>query len=258
MRQKGYFILALIFALLAAGAVFLYLQQLEQQVKQDVQYQAIPVVGEHIPAHTKITADMLTTKEVPLSQVRTDALQNGDDISGATAKVPLYPGEPLIREKLVFEGQTHGGPAYLIAPGKRAVAIAVNEVIAVGNLITPGDQVDVVAVLEHKCTEGNIVYSTIFVQDLRVLAVGQILTVGEKVPPGATVTLEVTPDEAQKLVLAAERGSIRLLLRAAGDEDRSYPKPFTMDDYLGDYVKKTTSVPATVPENVDTLSAEND
>ncbi len=241
MRQRGYFFLALIFALLAAGAVFLYLQQLEHQVKQDVEYKTIPVAREHIPAHTKITPEMLTNKEVPLSQVRADALQNGADISGATSKVPFYPGEPMIEEKLVFAGQTHGGPAYLIAPGKRAVAIAVNEVIAVGNLLMPGDQVDVIAVLEQKQAEGNISFSTIFVQDIRVLAVGQMLTEGQKAPPGATVTLEVSPDEAQKLVLAAEKGSIRLLLRPVIDGDVFYPAPTTICDFIE---RTTAPVPA--------------
>ncbi|MEW5920467.1 MAG: Flp pilus assembly protein CpaB [Bacillota bacterium] len=233
MRQKGYFIMALLFALLAAGAVYLYLQQLEQQVKQDIGYAIVPVVKEHIPAHTKITAEMLINKEVPLSQVRSDALQRKDDVSGAMARVPFYPGEPLIREKLVFPGETHGGLAYFITPGKRAMAVAVNEVIAVGNMLLPGDQVDVVAVLEQKGTDANLAYATIFVQDLRVLAVGQSMTAGgQKVQPALTVTLEVSPEEAQKLVLAAERGSIRLLLRGAGDEGRPHQAPFTMNDYV--------------------------
>lgn len=233
MRQKGYFFLALLFAMLAAGAVFLYLQQLEQQVKQDVQYLTIPVVGEHIPPHTKITPEMIKTREVPLSQVRSDAFQNGEDITGATARVPLYPGEPLIREKLVFPGDTHAGLSYLVEPGKRAVAIAVNEVIAVGNMLLPGDQVDVLAVLEYKGAEGNFSYATVCVQDLRVLAVGQALSAaGGKVPPGTTVTLEVSPEEGQQLVLAAERGSVRLLLRGTGDDHRTNLQPFTMENYL--------------------------
>lgn len=237
MRQKGYFILALLFALLAAGAVFLYLQQMEQQVKQDLEYATVPVVKEHIPAHTKITSEMLINKDVPVSQVRSDALQRREDISGAMARVPFYPGEPLIREKLVFPGETHAGITYLITPGKRAMAIAVNEVIAVGHLLEPGHQVDVVAVLEAKNEEDNesIPYATIFVQDLRVLAVGQNLTlVAQKGQPALTVTLEVSPDEAQKLVLAAERGSIRLLLRGAGDEASSQQPPFKLNDFAGD------------------------
>lgn len=249
MRQKGYFLLALIFALLAAGAVFLYLQQLEMQVKEDVQYQTIPVAGEHIPAHTQLTPEMVTSVEVPVSQVRSDVLLNGTEINGATARVPLYPGEPLIKEKLVFTGETHGGLSYLIEPGKRAVSIAVNEVIAVGNMILPGDQVDVLAVLEAKGSEGSVSYSTICVQDLRVLAVGQTLTSsGGKVPPGATVTLEVLPDEAQQLVLAAERGSIRLLLRSPGDEHSERTDPFTMDHFIDrDAAAATTTSPLSAP-----------
>jgi pilus assembly protein CpaB len=233
MRQKGYFILALLFALLAAGAVFLYLQQLEEQARQNLQFATVPVVGGQIPAHTRITPEMLIYTDIPLSQVRNDALQRKDDIYGAVAKVPFYPGEPLIRDKLIFPGETRGGLAFLIDPGKRAMAVAVDEVIAVGNMLLPGNRVDVVAVLERETAAGQLSFATIFVQDLRVLAVGQALAgEGQKVEPALTVTLEVSPDEAQRLVLAAERGSIRLLLRGGGDTGRSNQAPFTMDRYL--------------------------
>ncbi|HAP32164.1 MAG TPA: Flp pilus assembly protein CpaB [Firmicutes bacterium] len=233
MRQKGYFILAILFALLAAGAVFLYLQQIEEEVRDDLQYATVPVVGGQIPAHTRITADMLVYADIPLSQVRDDALQRKEDISGAVATVPFYPGEPLIRDKLIFPGETHGGIAYLIAPGKRAMAMAVDEVIAVGSMLLPGDRVDVAAVLERETEAGQLSFATIFVQDLRVLAVGQSLgSEGRTAESALTVTLELSPDEAQRLVLAAERGSIRLLLRGAGDTGRSNLSPFTMDRYL--------------------------
>jgi len=233
MRQKGFYILALLFALLAAGAVFLYLQQLEEQVRQDLEYATVAVAGGQIPAYTRITAEMLVYENIPLSQVRDDILQHKDDISGAMATVPFYPGEQLIRDKLIFPGETHGGLAYLIAPGKRAMAAAVDEIIAVGNMLLPGDRVDVVAVLERETAAGQLSFATIFVQNLRVLAVGQSLGgEGRIVEPALTVTLEVSPQEAQRLVLAAERGSIRLLLRGAGDTGRSNQAPFTMEHYL--------------------------
>lgn len=232
MRQRGYFILALVFALLAAGAVYLYLGQLEEKVKGDLEYATVIVSREYIPEGTVVTKEMLTTEEVPLGQVRQDAFQDRDEIVGMVTKTPFYPGEQFLSQKLANVGEVNDGLAYAISAGKRAVAIAVNEVVAVGNMLLPGDRVDVVAVLEEVEEDKRIPYAILFAEDLRVLAVGQALRPDQKgTTPPSTVTLEVSPAEAQKLVLAAERGSIRLILRGATDSARVGVSSFKLDDF---------------------------
>ena len=102
-------------------------------------------------------------------------------------------------------------------------------------MVLPGDYVDVVAVLEmdQQTGEGEkrTAYSTLVAQKLRVLAVGQLMASESTSIAASTVTLEVSPAQAQQLVLATERGTIRLLLRGASDGDTTALPPFKLDDF---------------------------
>ena len=245
MKQKLYFVLAVVFALVAAGGVYLYMENLEQETRQDLEYGTMLVTRDYIPMRTVVTSDMLETKEVPLSQVRNDALKDKDEIAGSITKTPFYPGEPFLQEKLASPGDAGNSLSYNIASGKRAVSVAVNEVIGVGYMVLPGDRVDVIVVMEKEETtvihgeEGQVIdreeertyTSEICAQDLKVLAVNQTMAADQESLEATTVTLEVSPDEAQKLVLADERGVIRLLLREATDTETVTATPLRLDDF---------------------------
>ena len=231
MKQKIYLFLALIFALLAAGAVYLYLENLEKEMKADLEYATILVAKDYIPPHTVITKEMISSSDIPLSQVREDILRNQDDILGRTTKTPLFPGESFIGEKLASPGEAKNGLSYSISPGKRAVTVAVNEVVGVGKMLLPGDHVDIVAVLEKKGAESRGIFATLCIQNIRVLAVGQEMVASKTVMEANTVTLEATPAEAQKLVLAEENGSIRLLLRGAAESGTVAVPSFYLDNF---------------------------
>ncbi len=231
MKQKAFFVLAIIFALVAAGAVYLFLEDLEQNMKEDQDYAAALVARSKIPPRTVVTADMMERIDVPLSQLRSDALQNKDEIIGSTTKVPLYAGEPFLADKLASPDELGSGLAYTIAPGKRAMSVQVNEVIGVAQMVLPGDQVDVIAVLEKESEDKRVKYSTLVVQDIRVLAVNQVLATDEPSLAACTVTLELSPVEAQSLLLADETGKIRLLLRGTTESSRTVARPFKADDF---------------------------
>ncbi len=220
MKQRVFFILALVFALFAAGAVYLYLESLQKEMKADLDYTTILVAGDYIPPQTVVVEDMISRREIPLSQIRDDIIQEKDAILGTTTKMPLYPGEPFLEQKVAIPGEVKSGLSYCISPEKRAVTVAVNEVVGVGNMVLPGDQVDIVAVLEKKGEESSGNFATLCIQNIRVLAVGQELSANKTAIQANTVTLEVTPAEAQKLVLADEKGSIRLLLRGAAESGK--------------------------------------
>lgn len=225
MKHKVYFILAVFCALLAAGAVYVYLENVEQSVKRDVEYAEVIVSGDQIPSRTVITEDMLARDKVPLSQVREDAVTNEEEIVGSITRTPLYPEEQVIRPKLAAPGETGDGLAYQISSDKRAVAISVDEVIGVGNMVLPGDRVDVVAVQEREERgeeeeRGVRTEASTVLQNLKVLAVGQTMQTDQTSLEAATVTLEAEPAEAEELVLTSETASIRLLLRGV-EEDGS-------------------------------------
>lgn len=231
MKQKVYFFLAVIFALLAAGVVYLYLESLQEKMKADLEYTTVIVAKDYIPPQTKVTGEMIATMEIPMSQVRDDILLEEEQILGTTTKTPVFSGEPFLEQKLASPGEANNGLAYTISPGKRAVTVAVNEVVGVGNMILPEDNVDVIAVLEKEEGGNKVSFAILCLQNIRVLTVGQEMSTNETVIKANTVTLEVTPAEAQKLVLAEEKGLIRLLLRGAADRGTVNIPSFYRDNF---------------------------
>lgn len=113
------------------------------------------------------------------------------------------------------QGET---PALQIGQGKRAISIAVNEVQGVSGFLTPGQFVDVVALVPP--VQGNDMSSQILLQNVKVLAVGVVAATQEKdpkTPVYRTVTLEIPATDGTSLALAGQKGAIHLMLRGSGD-----------------------------------------
>src|SRR5262249_8217490 len=102
----------------------------------------------------------------------------------------------------------------LIKEGMTAVTVRVNEILGVAGFVLPGDRVNVLLTRSDK-DRGQ--YTDVLMQDVRVLAVNQLADDKTEKPMVAkAVTLEVSMEDAQKLVLAANVGNISLTLRQAG------------------------------------------
>jgi pilus assembly protein CpaB len=125
---------------------------------------------------------------------------------------PLEPNEPVLRSKTTSPGQ-RGSLSSLLQEGKRAVTVRVDDVRGVAGFILPGDFVDVVLIAEDSAVRREN-YSEILLQNLKVLAVDQLASERQEQPtiPKA-VTLEVTPEQAQKILLATNIGRLSLTLR---------------------------------------------
>ena len=138
------------------------------------------------------------------------------ELEGRMPIVEVPAGQPLLSSHLAEPG-TETGLWFRIEPGKRAITVAVNEVVGVGGFITPGRHVDIIGVKEQNQTW----QSNTLVQNVPVLAIAQEDR-EEKGKAEAKVvtsaTLMVTPEEAEKISLAGEQGRIRLVLRAPNDD----------------------------------------
>jgi pilus assembly protein CpaB len=121
--------------------------------------------------------------------------------------------EPILGGKISAPNQ----PATLstvLAPGKRAVTVRVDDVRGVAGFIEPGDLVDVVLIRTEADSKSNQSYSDIILQAAKVLAIDQITGERTDKPTIAkAVTLEVTPEDAQKILLATNIGRLSLILR---------------------------------------------
>lgn len=142
---------------------------------------------------------------------------------GNIARTPILAGEPITKAKLV-NAKEGGVLAAILPKGKRAVSVAIrDEQLAAGKLILPNDHVDVILIRRQRGRSGQEEQSgeTLF-RDIRVLAIGQRIEVkeGQKQADGNSATLEVTPQQAEDLVLARAKGEITLALRSIADFNR--------------------------------------
>jgi pilus assembly protein CpaB len=150
--------------------------------------------------------------------------------------------------------------SFVVPPGKRGIAINVSQVQGAGGLVLPGDYVDILLLVsvEFETTRGdfasrekvdNYLVMTLF-QNIEVLAVSQTVvdvvaeatptTSGQRVrnsearpdPGAATVTLALTPEQAQRIYLAEANGVIRLDVRRYGEAEERPIEPLQKIDLL--------------------------
>ena len=122
--------------------------------------------------------------------------------------------EPILKSKISGFG---GKPtlSYEVAPGMRAVSISINDVSGVAGFLLPGDHVDVMMTrhLPGQNDKENLV-TDVILQDIMVLGIDQLSNQQHDKPVVArTATVQVTPEQAQKLVLAQQAGTLSLALR---------------------------------------------
>lgn len=227
---KGAVALTVILALLTAGAVYVYISQVEQTAAH---IETVPVIvaKRDIPARTTITPEMLERKQIPKELAVAGGFSVAGNLTGRIAKERILAGEAVREDRLVPEGEKASLP-YRIPQGKRAISIAIDEVTGVGNLIRPGDNVDVLVTFSTDVANKDV--TLLLLQNIPVLAVGQEQNGKQdaKAEPPKTATLEVTPAEGEKLTLAEERGRLRLMLRPALDETKVPSDGTIYDDIL--------------------------
>jgi pilus assembly protein CpaB len=162
-------------------------------------------------------------------------------VAGRIASSPLFPGQTIYDGELAPRGAARGLSA-MVPPGMRAITIDVNETSSLAGMLAPGCHVDALAIIpngEAKATSAQMV-----VQNVLVQAVGQKLSNARPAEEGdskketrndnyRSVTLIVTPREAQSLQLASVNTRMTLVLRGAGDVAASDEGSVTIADLLG-------------------------
>jgi pilus assembly protein CpaB len=137
--------------------------------------------------------------------------------------------EPVLRSKITGAGQ-RASLSLLLEPGKRAVTVRVDDVRGVAGFILPGDFVDVVLISEDPAAKRES-YSEVLLHHVKVLAIDQLTSERPEHPTVAkAVTVEVTPEQAQKVLLATNIGRLSLVLRQPGDESVASDRRVTERD----------------------------
>jgi pilus assembly protein CpaB len=141
-----------------------------------------------------------------------------EQLVGRVAATSIMPGDLIMENKLAPKG-TVAGISALLSTNQRAMTVKVDEASGVAGFLTPGNRVDVVVVVDKGDYQKDPLAKLLF-QNLKVLGTGQRLETrpGDKPQIVPTVTLEVSPEQGERLALAAQEGRISLVLRGHGDQ----------------------------------------
>jgi pilus assembly protein CpaB len=190
------------------------------------------VAAKNLPEGTAIDRTALSVREWPVATIPAGAFASTDSLIGRVTRVAVFEGEPLVPGRLAPSG-TGPGIEVKITPGKRAMALRINDVAGVSNLIQPNSRVDILVNIRDEKRDGRVV-SKLFMENMRVLSVGTATDRDAEGKPiqAPSATLEVTPQEAERLAIASTQGSIQLVLRGYGDPDSVRTKGANTGDIL--------------------------
>ena len=223
MRNKRFLIVmtgALVFGLLAAFSVSRYLSSAQANSNGT----KIAIAKVDIPLGTKIIPEQVSEVEFPSNTIPDGAFESAEKLVGRVAITNIAAREAITDSKLAPAG-TDGGLTAVIPEGYRAMTVKVDDAVGVSGFIQPGALVDVVVVIDP--TDKGInqdPISKVVLQNIKVLANGQNIDKPKNEREATTVkavTLQVTPEQAEKLALAANEGKLQLIMRNSTDQGDS-------------------------------------
>jgi len=180
---------------------------------------AMPVVvaAADLPFGTKLKREMLKTLPYYRESLPAGYLTDAAKLEGRVTILPLKQNEPIIETRLAPESITSGGVSAVVTPGKRAIAVKGDKVIGISGFIQPGNRVDVLVTLTEPKTKTEV--SKLVLDNIPVLASGTEIqqNADGKPAPVDVYTLEVDPEQGEKLALAATQGKLQLALRNITD-----------------------------------------
>jgi pilus assembly protein CpaB len=182
----------------------------------------VVVAAADIQLGSRLNPQMLKTVDWPAGSIPAGAITKADALENRVVKTSILSGEPLLEAKLAPVG-TKGGLSAVIPEGKRAMTVRVNDVVGVAGFALPGNYVDIVVNTQIESGgsgRGDRQISKIVLESILVLAVAQEANRDETKPRVVNaVTLELTPEQAEKLDLARSVGTLSLVLRNQVDKD---------------------------------------
>ena len=212
VRTALVLVVALVMATLASYALYLAVQQMPVR---EVEVNSIPAVvaSQDLPVGTLVTIDHVKVVAWPASSPVPNGFATIEEVLDRGLIAGIVMNEPLTEFKLASR-EAGGGLPPSIPLGMRALSVRVNEVIGVAGFVVPGTRVDVLATVSQ-ASGGSI--SKVVVSNVQVLTAGtrydlEQARTGESMP-STVVTLMVTPEEAERIALAGNEGSLVLTLR---------------------------------------------
>jgi pilus assembly protein CpaB len=214
--------LVMIAAAMIAGliAVVTATQWINQQAQLGVGKVVVLVVD--LQLGSRISPEMLQIVDWPASSIPPGAFSDPKQLDGRVVRTSLQRGEPILESKLAPVG-AKGGLSAVVAEGKRAITVRVNDVVGVAGFALPGNYVDILVSTQQELAKTgqsrDQAISKIVLERILVLAVAQEASRDDTKPKVVNaVTLEVTPEQAEKVDVARSVGTLSLVLRNQIDD----------------------------------------
>jgi len=222
MRRPIVFVLlAGVAALVAAIVVYSALKKREAQVADAmVKSVNVLVAAKDLPIGTKLDGNAVKLVRWSKEDLPPGAFMDPGQVLNQYTKTGFVQNEPIVADRL-FGGDKNAGVLPLLIPsGMRAVSVPVDEVADISGFVLPHSRVDLVVSVANSQGQNNGQFSKIVLQNVEVLAVAQEIENANADKPEVVrvVTLLVTPEEAERVVLASHEGQLRLAMRNYEDK----------------------------------------
>jgi pilus assembly protein CpaB len=231
IKAIGFLVLALLAGLAAATYAAMWVSR-----QANIASNKVMVAAVDIELGSKINPQMLTAVEWPSASVPPGAFKDAKDLQDRVVRVGVLRGEAILDRKLAPVG-TQGGLSAVISEGKRAMTVRVNDVVGVAGFALPGNYVDVMVNAQQDRGKGETpkpITMTVL-EHVLVLAVAQEAGRDETKPKVVNaVTLELTPQDAERLDLARSVGALSLVLRNQMDKQNVATTGITKTELFGE------------------------
>jgi len=249
MRNTRALVMMLIAVILAGGAVLVAARWISGQAASQTGTGKVAVALVDIALGSRLNPDMVRLVDWPANAMPPGAISDPKLLASRVTRSSLQRGEPLMEGKLAPPG-TQGGLSAVVAEGKRAMTVRVNDVVGVAGFALPGNFVDVLVNTQEDGPRNagarDASISKIVLERILVLAIAQEAGRDETKPKVVNaVTLELSPQQAERLDLARSVGTLSLVLRNQADPDPVRTAGATKASLLD--AKLVAAPPAPVP-----------
>lgn len=227
--NKKVFAIAVMLGLVTVFFLSYYINSITKETA--VPQAQVVVAYNSIPAHVKITSDMVQLKSVSADSLHPEAFTSVDEVIGSVSKDDIIKDEQILSSRVVNDG-TGVNLSYRIPENMRAITIPINEISGVAGNIIVGDKIDILITYEDPKINPDPTTYTQF-QNIEVLGLGSAkLTEEEKnAQLPSSITLLVNPSQSEVLAYATLKGIYHFTLRNPADAGKKAITPFNASNF---------------------------
>jgi pilus assembly protein CpaB len=230
-------------AVLAGAVTYLFYRQMRSSAAGQRKVTQIVAAATALSPGVTLMAKDIVMIDWPIDVTLPGSFANTRDVVGRALIYSMGAKEPILLRELAVEGSGLG-LSVKIPTGMRATAVRSNEIVGVAGFLYPGSHVDVLATYSLPGSSGPITQTVL--QNVEVLTAGQTIEPDPQGKPQTVnvVTLLLSPEDSQKLLLTSSQGTIQFVLRSGADQTKAEINPTRMDQ-LGGFAKPAAPLAAT-------------